>query len=191
MSIVITGNPGVGKHTIVNEIAKKMELEIIDINKIAKESELFEKNQDTNDVDVEKLKEILKGEDFEEKVIVGHLVPYVLEKNQIKIIIILRRNPYDLLVVYKDRGYTDEKSRENAGSEILGIIAHDTINKFQEKSFQINTSEKSIEETVEKTIEVISSNKGNEEVDWLDLITKNNDLKKFFGDWLNNALKSA
>ena len=182
MSIIITGTPGVGKHTIANEIAKKMKLEIIDINKIAKESELFEKNQDVNDVDVEKLKEILKEKDFEEKVVVGHLAPYVLEKNQIKIIIILRRNPYDLLVVYKNREYTDEKSRENAGSEILGIIAHDTINKFQEKSFQINTSEKSIEETVKKTMEVISSNKGNEEVDWLDLITKNNDLKKFFVD---------
>ena len=182
MSIVITGNPGVGKHTIANKIAKKMKLKIIDINKIAKESELFEKNQDVNDVDVEKLKEILKEKDFEEKVVVGHLAPYVLEKNQIKIIIILRRNPYDLLVVYKNREYTDEKSRENAGSEILGIIAHDTINKFQEKSFQINTSEKSIEKTVKKTMEVISSNKGNEEVDWLDLITKNNDLKKFFVD---------
>lgn len=189
MSIIITGTPGVGKHTIANEIAKKMKLEIIDINKIAKESELFEENQDTNDVDVEKLKEILKEKNFEEKVVVGHLTPYVLEKNQIKVIIILRRNPYDLLAVYKDRGYTDEKSRENAGSEILGIIAHDTISKFQEKSFQINTSEKSIEETVKKTMEVISSNKGNEEVDWLDLITKNNDLKKFFVDWLNNALK--
>jgi adenylate kinase len=31
-------------------------------------------------------------------------------------------------------------------------------------------------------MDVISSNKGNEEVDWLDLVTKNNDLKKFFVD---------
>jgi adenylate kinase len=182
MSIVITGNPGVGKHTIADEIAKKLELEIIDINKIAKESGLFEKNQDVNDVDVEKLGEIIKIKNSGENITVGHLAPYVLEKNQIKIIIILRRNPYDLLSVYKDRKYTDKKSKENAGSEILGIIAHDTINKFQEKSFQINISEKSIEEVVRKTIDVISSNKGSEEVDWLDLVTKNNDFKKFFVD---------
>ena len=44
MSIVITGNPGVGKHTITQLIADKMKLSIIDINKIAKDSELFEKN---------------------------------------------------------------------------------------------------------------------------------------------------
>jgi len=37
MSIVITGNPGVGKHTIAKEIAKNLEYSIIDINQIAKE----------------------------------------------------------------------------------------------------------------------------------------------------------
>ena len=29
---------------------------------------------------------------------------------------------------------------------------------------------------------IISNNKGNETVDWLDVVTKNNDLKKFFVD---------
>ena len=55
MSYVITGNPGVGKHTIANEISKNSDLPILDINKIAQESGLFEKNEETNDVDVEKL----------------------------------------------------------------------------------------------------------------------------------------
>ena len=36
MSIVITGTPGVGKHTIGNELSQKLELEIIEINEIAK-----------------------------------------------------------------------------------------------------------------------------------------------------------
>ena len=78
--------------------------------------------------------------------------------------------------------YTDEKSKENLGSEVLGVILHDAISKFQEKAFQINTSGKSIQEVVEKVMTMISSNEGNEEVDWLDLVTKNNDLKKFFTD---------
>ena len=65
---------------------------------------------------------------------------------------------------------------------MLGIIAHDTISKFQEKAFQINTSGKSIQEVVEKVMALISNNEGNEEVDWLDLVTRNNDLKKFFND---------
>ena len=182
MSIVITGNPGVGKHTITQEIAENLELSIIDINSIAKEAGLFEKNEDTNDVDTVELEKILEQKISEKNVIVGHLAPYVLDKNKIKIMIILRRNPYDLISVYKERKYTDEKSRENAGSEVLGIIAHDAISKFQEKAFQINTSETSIQEVVKKVMATISNNEGNEDVDWLDLVTKNNDLKKFFSD---------
>jgi len=182
MSIVITGNPGVGKHTITAEIAKKLELDIIDINKIAKDSKLLEKDGDTNDVDSEKLQKIIKEKIAGDELIVGHLAPYILDKNQIKIIIILRRNPYDLISVYKDRKYSDKKSRENTGSEVLGIIAHDALNKFQEKAFQINVSEKSISEVTEQVLSIISNNEGNETIDWLDLVTKNNDLKKFFVD---------
>ncbi len=182
MSIVITGNPGVGKHTITQKIAEKLELSIIDINSIAKDAGLFEKNEDTNDVDTSKLEKILEQKISEKNVIVGHLAPYVFNKNKVKIMIVLRRNPYDLISVYKERKYTDKKSMENLGSEVLGIIAHDAISKFQEKVFQINTSGKSIQEVVEKVMTLISNNIGNEEVDWLDLVTKNNDLKKFFPD---------
>ena len=182
MSIVITGNPGVGKHTITKQIAKNLKLDIIDINQIAKDEKLFEKNEYTNDVDTTKLKKILKGRISEKNVIVGHLAPYVLDKNKVKVIIVLRRNPYDLISIYKKRKYTDKKIIENTGSEVLGIIAYDVINKFQEKTFQINATKKSIQETVDKVMKIILENEGNEEVDWLRLVTENNDLKKFFVD---------
>ena len=182
MSIVITGNPGVGKHTITHEIAERLKSHVIDINAIAKDSGLFEKNDDTNDIDIEKLENILKQKISNKNLIVGHLAPYTLRKNQVKIIIVLRRSPYDLIPVYKDRKYSDEKIRENTGSEILGIIAHDAISRFQEKVFQINVSGKTIPEVVEKVMDVITKKCGNEEVDWLELVRKNNDLGKFFVD---------
>ena len=189
MSIVITGNPGVGKHTITQEIAEKLKLDIVDVNAVAKDSWLFEENDDSNDIDVEKLGNILKQKISEENVIVGHLAPYALRKNQVKIMIVLRRSPYDLIPVYKKREYSDEKIKENTGSEILGIITHDAISRFQEKVFQINVSGKTIPETVQKVIEMITGKVGNEEVDWLELVRKNNDLGKFFVDWLNNAFE--
>jgi len=182
MSIVISGNPGTGKHTIAQQIAQKLNLSIIDINQVAKSGGLFEKNEDVNDVDPEKLKKIIQGKISEKNLIVGHLAPYVLDKSQVKIMIILRRDPYELVSVYKKRKYTDKKIRENVGSEVLGIIAHDAISKFHEKVFQINNNGKNIEEEVEKVMSLISGDKASEEVDWLDLVTKNNDLEKFFGD---------
>jgi adenylate kinase len=180
MSIVITGNPGVGKHTIAKKISEILNFPIVDINIIAKDSGLFEKNENTNDVDTQKLAKILEERKLNEKIVVGHLAPYVLEKNQVEIIIILRRNPYDLESVYNERNYSEIKIKENTGSEILGIIMHDTIEKFEEKAFQINTSERNIQQVVKKILEVISKKESSEEVDWLDLVTKNNDLEKFF-----------
>ena len=180
MSIVITGNPGVGKHTITEKISEKLNFPIMDINIIAKDLGLFEKNGNTNDVDTKKLAKILGERKLNDTVVVGHLAPYVLEKDQVKIIIILRRNPYDLELVYKERNYLEIKIKENTGSEVLGIIMHDTIEKFEEKAFQIDVSEKNIQEVMEKVLEIISKKEGNEEVDWLNLVVKNNDLEKFF-----------
>ena len=182
MSVVITGNPGVGKHTVTVELAKRLNLAIIDINKIANKENLFEKNNGVNEVDVNKLEKILEENLSGESIVVGHLAPYVINKNKLKIMIVLRRSPYDLISVYKKRNYTNKKSTENLGSEILGIIAHDAINKFQEKVFQVNISGKNINNVIEKIIDIITNNKGSEVVDWLDLVTKNNDLKKFFVD---------
>ena len=180
MSIVITGNPGVGKHTITKKISEKLNFPIVDINIVAKNLGLIEKNGNMNDVDTKKLAKILGERKLNDTIVVGHLAPYVLEKNQVKIIIILRRNPYDLEIVYKQRNYLEIKIKENTGSEVLGIIMHDTIEKFEEKAFQIDVSKKNIQQVVEKVLEIISKKEGNEEVDWLNLVTKNKDLGKFF-----------
>ena len=184
MGIVITGNPGVGKHTISQQIAQKMKLSVLDINEVAKDSGLFgeENGSSTNDIDVVKLGEIMRQKILGKDIIVGHLAPYVIDENQIKIAIVLRRSPYDLVAVYKDRGYSDKKIRDNAGSEILGIIANDAIARFGVKTFQINVSSRTVEETAEKIIDTITGRSEGEDIDWLDLVRKNNDLGKFFAD---------
>jgi adenylate kinase len=182
MSIVITGTPGVGKHTVGKELSEKSKLEIIDINEIAKNSGLFEQNDESNDVDTEKLKGILREKISKKCIIIGHLAPYVLDKEKINTVIVLRRSPYQLIQVYEKRGYSDKKIKENTSSEILGIITYDAINQFQDKVIQINNTEGNIQEVLGKIQEAISGKINSEEVDWLELVTRNNDLKKFFVD---------
>ena len=182
MSIVITGTPGVGKHTITDIISKKMNLEVLDITKVAQKSGLVEQNSGINEIDVEKLENYLEGKNSEKNIVVGHLAPFVISKKDAKIVVILRRNPYDLIQVYNQRKYSRKKIKENVGSEVLGIIAYDAMTKFQEKAVQIDVSKKTVEQVVDDVIKIISDNKQSDEVDWLEIVSKNNDLGKFFDD---------
>jgi len=181
MLIVITGNPGVGKHTIAKSLAKSLEYKILDINQIAINSGISEKKSNTLDVDVLKLKKILKPKIKKNQIIVGHLAPYVLNKNQVDKVIILRQSPYRLESVYKKRKYSKEKIVENLESEILGIITFDSVKKFgNAKSYQVNNTSKSIVQITKKIMKILDDSDDGDVVDWLSVIMKKNDLKKFF-----------
>ncbi len=138
--LVLTGNPGVGKHTVSKKLAEILGYEIVDVNKEAVKVGTAKQN-DSIDVDVEKTKKILK-----EKI-------------------------------------SDSKKNDNLGSEILGVIAYDSIEKFgEEKTFQINTTSLTVEGITKKIEDVINGTSKGDAVDWLADITKKNDLRKFFPD---------
>lgn len=182
MSKVITGNPGVGKHTVAKQLAKNLDLEIIDINKIAIEEGIFEKKTETLDVDVKTLKKIITKKNTKNSLVVGHLAPYVVSRRQVESAVVLRKNPYRLSSIYKKRNYTYEKSITNLGSEILGVTLYDAINEFgPDKTFQIDTTSKSVSTVVKKIESLFTKHIFQEdEVDWLGLISEKNDLKRFF-----------
>ena len=191
MSIVITGNPGVGKHTIAKEIERTWKIsELIDINKTAIDAGLVEQNQDVIEVDVNKLKKHLKPivSDIPRLhwggrtgLIVGHLAPYVIDVKHAHPCIVLRKNPYKLLDIYKKRGYTEKKIKDNLGSEILGIITNDAIKNFgQEKTFQVDTTDHTPKELAVRIHDIYYGKDNGDNIDWLTLIQEKNDLKTFF-----------
>ena len=177
---IITGNPGTGKHTIAKLISKNLDLEIIDINKIAISKKVFKRNKGVLDVDVDRLKKIINKMNSD-SILVGHLAPYVISPKNVDIAIVLRKSPYKLQSTYKKRKYTRKKSLENIGSEILGIVYHDTVQEFGRKNtFQIDTSNKSISTTVKKIESIFKGRKKEDNVDWLQLVLKKGDMQKFF-----------
>ncbi len=181
MVLIITGSPGVGKHTIANEVLLKDGYELLDINQIAKERNFIEHNQGLEEVDVDKFKKYFDGIVTEKSLVVGHLAPYVLNDKNVKSAIVLRKNPYKLLDIYEKRGYSEEKRRENLGSEILGIITNDAITNFgQDKTFQIDASESTPKEIASQIDNIINRNDDGDNIDWLPLIQEKNDFKTFF-----------
>jgi len=182
VKLVITGNPGVGKHTIAELFIKQdSSYNIFDISKFAIEKGFGEQVDDGIEVDTTKIKNEIKKSDLEKSVIVGHLAPYVLDESDIDLVIILRKNPYDLIEIYKKRDYQKSKIKENTGSEILGVITNDSIASFgKEKSFEIDTTEKTPEKVLKEMNNIIKNHEGGDIVDWLRLVEEKNEIKKFF-----------
>ena len=178
--LVLTGNPGVGKHTISRKLAEVLGYTIVDVNKEAIKAEI-QKQNDSIDVDVEETQRMLKDKISDKSLIVGHLAPFVVSKELVSIVIVLRRSPYDLTQIYEKRAYSNKKKNDNLGSEILGVIAYDSIEKFgKDKTFQINTTSLGTEEVIKKIESVINGTSKGDVVDWLTDITRKDDLRKFF-----------
>ena len=182
MNLVITGNPGVGKHTTAEVFMKgDSEYEMIDINKFAIQNGFTEKNKDGFEVDTTRLKDAIQGFLSERTLIIGHLAPYILDESDIDFAIVLRKNPYKLIEIYKERKYHESKIKQNAGSEILGIIANDSITSFgKNKTFEIDTTEKTPDQVVLVINKIMKNQKGGDIVDWLTLVEEKNEFDRFF-----------
>ncbi len=185
MDIAITGTPGVGKHTISNALAKNLSnFILVDINRVAISNNYIVKfdRENGHEIDISllslKIKEILSYN--ENSIVVGHLVPYVI--NDIDHVIVLRRSPYDLIEVYKSRKYAQQKIQDNLISEILGTIMYDSLKKFKDKVKEIDVTGKNVSDIINILLhmtegrEIISL----ASVDWLSLLESKGDLKKFF-----------
>jgi adenylate kinase len=194
LRLVITGNPGVGKHTSAKIIAEKIDAEIIDINNVAIDNNAIGKNTDLGfEVDVKRLVRLLekllkiKGN----LVIVGHLAPYVLKTSGISLVAVLRRSPYELEKTLKKRGYSIDKVRENVASEILGTSLYDSLKTFgKRKVAEFDTTGKTPDETADEILAALQKNTKSRSrsrsrskllgIDWLILVSENGDMQRFF-----------
>ena len=182
VNLVITGNPGVGKHTIADLFVKQnSSYQIFDINKFAIEKGLGEQTDDGIEVDTKKLKNEIQKLNLEKLLIVGHLAPYVLDESNVEFVIILRKNPYELIKIYEKRKYQNPKIKENSGSEVLGVIANDSITSFgKKKSFEVDATDKTPEIILKRIQDIINNQENGDIVDWLKLIEEKNEMNKFF-----------
>lgn len=182
-TLVITGNPGVGKHTTACELKKILDLVLIDINDLAVQHHAFLQTPNL-EIDSRKIATIIESKlgESQRTVIVGHLAPYVLKKEWIDLTIVLRRSPYAILSTLESRKYSAEKIRENVASEILGVILYDSVQCFgEEKIAELDTTQTTSTEICEKIISLIEGNTGRKigVVDWLSLVNERGDVGRF------------
>jgi len=181
--IIITGNPGVGKHTVGTAIARKLNYQIIDLNKfvILSNTILKSAHGESLDVDIKAASVALKKElnNKNDLVIIGHLAPYLLRSSQIDFAAILRRHPKQLLQIYNRRKYLISKIKDNITCEILGVCSYDVLKRFNRtKIGEFDTSTRSISETVKDIIEAVKSKSRRNFgiIDWLSKIENEREI---------------
>jgi adenylate kinase len=184
LKLVITGNPGVGKHTSAKIIAEKLDAETIDINRVAIDNgAIARKTSRGLEVDVKKLVLLLAKmtKPRKDQIIVGHLAPYVIKPAGISVAAVLRRSPYELEKTLEKRGYSAVKVRENLASEILGISLYDSIKTFgKRKVVEFDTTSKTPDRTANEIMRTLHKRPKPAEIDWLSVISEKGDMQKFF-----------
>jgi adenylate kinase len=186
LRLVITGNPGVGKHTSAKIITERINAEIIDINKVAIDNNATGKKTNLGlDVDVKRLVRLLEKllKEKRDFVIVGHLAPYVLKPADISLVAVLRRSPYELEKTLKKRGYSVNKVRENVASEILGTSLYDSLKTFgKRKVAEFDTTDKTPKETVDEILAALQKKPKSNliGIDWLNFVSEKGDMRRFF-----------
>ena len=189
MKIILSGTPGVGKHTIATTLSSLFDkVTIVDINKIILSEDLLIPSQRGNhDVDIQKsldfLTLLLSKKEYQDSIIVGHLAPYVIDPLLVDLAVILRRSPYELRKIYEDRSYSQTKISDNIVAEILGIISYDALKNFEFSKLselEIATGvlpSLSAQKIVNMYMDKKQRSFGN--IDWLPLIQNDPEMLKF------------
>lgn len=178
MSLVVTGSPGVGKHTVAEALGREAGLDVIDANGVAARAGLVGEG---GEVDASRLGAELEGLAGEGTLVVGHLVPYAMRADAVAAAVVIRRSPYELEGVYARRGYARGKALDNLGAEILGVIAGDAAGAFGDAAVrQVDSTGREPAGVAALARRALEGTYAGDEVDWLAEIGERGDVRRFF-----------
>jgi len=186
--LVVTGNPGTGKHTSAKIVSEKLGARIIDINRVAlgNGDAVLSRTDKGIEVDTRKvgrlLASALKAERKGNVVMVGHLAPYVLKSIEVDMVAVLRRSPTKLAATLAERRYSKDKINENVSAEILGVLLYDAIKAFgRRRVAEFDTTSRTPEETAGEIIATLQKKSPRRTgiVDWLAVLSED-EVQEYF-----------
>lgn len=174
--IVIAGVPGVGKSTVAGAVSERLGCPIIGVSELAvKEGALLgrDEERDTDIVDLpklmEKITEVISAS--EGPIIVeGHYAYDVVPSDLVSHALVLRRAPWVLKDELRERGYSEEKVRENVEAELLDVPLVEAIEALgPDLVCEADTTGRTPEETVDEVLGILEESMPCRRnlVDWL------------------------
>ncbi|MDW7731434.1 MAG: adenylate kinase family protein [Methanolobus sp.] len=157
MLVGITGTPGTGKTAVTALLERKRQYQVIHLNELIREEGLYsevdrERDCVVADMDlVEKRVMGLINNMYPATLLDSHLSHYIADT-----VIVLRTKPDVLRERLAKRGYSAEKIEENLDAEALDVILVESV-EWCDRVFEIDTTDRSVEETVANVEEIVES----------------------------------
>lgn len=187
--IIITGTPGVGKTTISQALAKRLNGTHINVSTLVQQEHLIEgrdEQRDTVIVDSLRLSHRLQqiiARQTETIILDTHYTSDSLAQLDITLVVVIRLDPDELKKRLHARKYNEKKIFENVAAEILDVCLLDVIQHFEKHLVtEINATNRDIEEIIDVILKTLE---GHIEVrigwvNWLEKLENEKRLESFF-----------
>ncbi|VDL69973.1 unnamed protein product [Nippostrongylus brasiliensis] len=137
-NILITGTPGTGKSTLAQEVASRLQFDVIEVGKEVREHGLvseYDPRLNCHVLDEEKLLDHMEdrmNSDLGGVVVDYHGVDFFPER-WFDFVIVLRCSNTLLYDRLAERGYDDTKIKENIECEIFGSLLEEARDSYKEE----------------------------------------------------------
>jgi adenylate kinase len=118
-----------------------MGLGCLGLNELSLSHGLLDASKPDGDVDIRKLRSLVRKEVSGRVVVFGHLVPYALEPRAVSKVAVLRCEPGVLRGRLAERGYPPRKLVDNVEAELIGLVSSEAYEAFGgTRTFEIDTT---------------------------------------------------
>lgn len=145
MIIIVTGTPGTGKTTLAKKIAESYNHEYVDVKALLEKSDIcegFDSERECLVVDPKKLSKLLFnliGKN--NRLVIDSHLSQCLPKKYVDLCIVCKCELPELKRRLKERGYNQQKIRDNLDAEIFDICLTEAQEQYKHKILIVETGD--------------------------------------------------